>query len=43
MLKNPILKGFNPDPASAERETIIISPYRHLNGFRESRSIIPKI
>lgn len=43
MINNPILKGFNPDHVSAERERITILQFLLLNGFREFRFIIQEI
>ncbi len=43
MIKNPVLGGFNPDPAICRRALTIILPFRHSNGFPVFRSIIPPI
>jgi ACS family hexuronate transporter-like MFS transporter len=42
-IRNPILRGFNPDPRSSASATTTTSPPRPSNGFRASRSTIRAI
>lgn len=43
MIQNPILPGFNPDPCICRKGDDYYMAVLLLNGFRESRYIIPEI